>query len=437
MRSSYKIHLKRESVDKLSKLNILIMGFGVSGKGAYNYLHDKVKKLYIVNSGPISSWAEDDLNAHLFSEEKFSSAFIEALDYVILSPGVPRERAWKYFKDIKNFEEKRMVSDIEFFSYLFKEKIIAITGTNGKTTTVSLLQKILESADQKVFTGGNIGTSVFCGLDHGYEIALLEVSSFQLESCFDFSPDAAAILNVRQNHGERYSSFESYRQAKMRIFKNMNSSKGLMIYPRGELTHALPSEAQVLTDLKPFLKSFKLKGKHNLDNLWVATKIAQFFDVKKDDIIRALDGFYGVPFRCQNIFSDAQYVILNDAKSTNWDATQSAVENIESIEKKHRVLILGGQNRGHGDSPPLEFMQLCQRLKINVILTGESGKSLKDNFPQAFYHESLKEILLKIKKEYRQAVILFSPAFPSFDQYTNYVERGEHLNHLVEDIFKD
>ena len=201
-------------------MKIAIWGLGVTGRAVLDYcIRNNYEDVIVINRGDPSSWGEE-ISYLCVSEEK---AFKELnnIDQIIVSPGVDLKSP-----RISDFRNKNIpiIGEIEFaFQKMRNGKIIAVTGTNGKTTTVKLIAKALELAGKKVFLGGNIGTPFIDAfkLDDDFDFYVLELSSFQLETIVNFRPDIAAILNITESHMERYQSFEEYKQAKHNIFNNM------------------------------------------------------------------------------------------------------------------------------------------------------------------------------------------------------------------------
>ena len=378
---------------------------------------------------------------------------LEEVGLVILSPGIPREH------DLLHAIHKRVVpvwGEIEL-AYRFLEEnnalkpIIGITGTNGKTTTTTFLGEMIEADQKKVFVGGNIGVP-FC--DYAFDILqnispvdfiLLELSSFQLESIDRFHVNIAMILNLYQNHGERYFSIEDYGQAKFNI-TNHFTSHDVLIYPSdfpfikdwaetqlGKLKSVDTAHPVCAFDLT----HFKLPGIHNRVNLNFILLAAEELKLSKTAIQKSIDTFVGVHHRIEYV-DGAQslpgFKVYNDAKSTNWDATMTAVKAMEGLPGD-LYLIIGGKKRGHGDSilPSLEFL----KAKVHLFyLIGEMAAEIEAEIKGVVEYKNcgtLEAVMGDVKRRVGQkpAILLFSPAFPSFDQFKSYAHRGEHFVKLV------
>jgi UDP-N-acetylmuramoylalanine--D-glutamate ligase len=401
---------------------VTIFGMGVSGLSALKLLHREGADITVVNNGEVNTWNHLDeilkYTDKCISQDMAKEAF-ESCELIILSPGIPKNH--NLLKDSK----APIWSEIELGFRYADAPIIAITGTNGKTTTVTLLGEILKSMGYSTFVGGNIGVPL-CDYKSA-DFIVLEVSSFQMEAIEKFKPHLAVILNVTQNHGERYDHFSDYLSAKLNIAKNLDK-KDFMY------TSDVPFEgAGIKIDLENIkmdwdLSKFKIPGTHNIKNLYVIYEILKKLNLDLKEAEKALPNLSGVPFRMELIEGN-HHQVFNDAKSTNWDATLTA---INSIKNKNTYLILGGQKRGHGDSI-LPHLEEIKKNVSRVFLIGETTDDLAaeindNNFALKCYE--LKDALIEAKKESKGALI-FSPAFPSFDQFKNYVDRGESFSKLV------
>ena len=431
------------------KKKIVVFGMGRSGLAALNLLVKAgAKDFWAVNKGNPLQWNDiervrelidlDRCIDELAAEDLFLSA-----DLIILSPGIA----------LNHFALKKAVlkgvtiwSEIELAFRFCQCPIIALTGTNGKTTTVSLMGDILQRAGRKVFVGGNIGIP-FCEYalaPDDYDIVVLELSSFQLETIIDFHPSVAIILNIFPNHGERYDNISQYAAAKFNITKNM-TSKDDLFYPHDNSLIGLWSQKQKcqlravdassakMELAKNFdLSNFKLEGKHNLSNLYFAFLALKRFNVDNRAIQESINEFTGVAHRLQFLASIDSFRAFNDAKSTNWDATKVAVD---SIDKRGGELfvILGGQKRGNNDSivPHLSFFK--ERVD-RFLLIGETSEMLAHELNGHIDYlqlGTLEAAVAFVRQQDFKGTLLLSPAFPSYDQYQNYVKRGEHFISLI------
>lgn len=431
---------------------VAIFGMGTSGVSAFKLASFLKAEVYAVSQGDVTSWnclneidsLGDKSNFYNQNNEKVSSIF-SSMDLIILSPGIAREH---------DLLKKALVSGVEVICEIElayrvvkadRTPIISVTGTNGKTTTVTLLGEIFTKAGHKTFIGGNIGVA-FCDYalerlrsDRASDILILELSSFQLESLVEFKSDVAAILNIFPNHGERYESVDGYALAKWNIIDTMSSDDSLIVSSQCLLSahknfsaqHIINEEQLCFSDVD--VSSFKLIGHHNKINLsfaiLMAKKVEEKFSLALNNLVETISSFSGVSHRLQYLESDDSFTIYNDAKSTNWDATITALKSFDDVQLKKPVcLILGGKKRGRGDSI-LPFSKDIKNRVSKIFLIGETTDDLSDeleqlsiSFEKSF---SIENALKKIRSEKFDGYLVFSPAFPSFDQYQNYVERGE------------
>ncbi len=446
---------------ELKNKNVVVFGMGVSGISALRFLSLLGANCNAVNSHHPNTWAKSPgvldytLLDNCFSEdEAHSKSVFQNIDLVILSPGIPRDH---YLLKTALENQTPIWGELEL-AYRYLEAtnqlkpIIGITGTNGKTTTTTFLGEMIKADHKKVFVGGNIGTPL---CDYASEILLggnsvdfilLELSSFQLESIDHFHVNIAIILNIFQNHGERYHRIEDYAQSKFFITNRFNEHD-VLIYPENFpiISHwALRQKGKKLTvntdDLKISrdLSEFKLPGLHNKVNLAFILHTANILGLSEKAIASTIAHFPGVHHRVEFISSSRhfpKFKIYNDAKSTNWDATLTAVKAMEDVGG-NLYLIIGGKKRGHGDSilPYLEF--LSKRVHL-FFLIGEMGQEIEQEIRGKVSYaktDTLEKTVeyLKNLKSHEEGVLLFSPGFPSFDQFKNYAQRGEHFVSLLQ-----
>lgn len=411
-------------------MNIAIWGMGVSGVSALKALSKSNHFIYCINSGIPNSWKNFASICEFIDEKNFLAEGSEVLKYefdqIILSPGIDRKSNL-----VAHFIENgvEVISEIELAFRQVKLPIVAITGTNGKTTTTTMISDCLKLSGLKVFTGGNIGIP-FCDIldnDKTYDVAVLELSSFQLESLKNFKADIAIILNLSESHMERYQKVEDYVGAKLNIFNNQTTTD-LAIAPK----EFLPDGGVVLTKIKGIdLLNTKLVGEHHLDNLFCVQKVLEFFNVKNsiEIIEQFLENFGGVEYRLQNVGMKKDMTFYNDAKSTNPYSTISACE---AMGEKDYSLIMGGKLR----SEVLEIGSVLKNIKPKIILCfGDAAELLVNQLGQnhnVVKFENLESVFNYIWKERPASNIMFSPGFPSFDQYENYLARGRDFNRLFE-----
>jgi UDP-N-acetylmuramoylalanine--D-glutamate ligase len=444
----------------LKKKKIAVFGMGVSGISALRFVKELDGEIIAINSGEKSTWAKSPgvldfvSSEHCFTEnDPAVISQLQTVDLVILSPGIPRDHVLMLPLTSRNIP---IWGEIEL-AYRYLESVnklspmIGITGTNGKTTTTTFFGEMIEGDNKSVFVGGNIGVP-FC--DYAYEVKstgkvrdfiLLELSSFQLESIDHFKLNVGMILNLYQNHGERYANIEDYGRSKFFLTNRFTADDTLIYAEDFPLIKAwaqtVPGKKIALNTTNPQIKfdisKFKLPGIHNRVNLSFVIAAAEIIGLTKEGIQKSIDTFAGVHHRIEYVDGVAGlsgFKVFNDAKSTNWDATLTAVTAMKDFNLPIH-LIIGGKKRGHGDSilPYLDF------LKSNVksfYLIGEMAGEIESEIKGEVEYTNAETLetclnLLRAKEGKNQGVLLFSPAFPSFDQFKNYVHRGEHFIKIV------
>lgn len=434
---------------------VAVFGLGRSGMSAIKFLGHLGLQTYVVNMGEVSSWpASEELfklvpKSQCFSQDDSSASDLLAeMDAVILSPGIAREHSI-LVKALASGVE--VINEIELALRYINIPIIGITGTNGKTTTTTICQEIFKASGVLAFVGGNIGIP-FCDYalahlrdGHKCEVAVLELSSFQLESTPSLKPKKAAILNIYPNHGERYENVRDYARAKVNIANKMDSSDTLFICENEEGLHGLlnhihcelkvlkaETEQAIRSALSDYsLSEFKLLGVHNLSNLLFAIELTKDMGATKEGIQKTINSFCGVEFRLQYVPTKYQFEAFNDAKSTNWDATLTALNSFLG-RKTPLWLIIGGQARGRGDSISPYLSEIREKV-TKIIFIGHVGPQLLNEVGDkvdSLYLESLDKVKEYVVSQDFTGDLLFSPAFPSFDQFKDYTHRGRVFNEL-------
>lgn len=427
---------------------------GKSGKSAVELAKKMGQDLYAVNKGPVDSWFyAEKLDKILepcscYSEYDFA-AYFHRMDEIVISPGIPTSHP-----SLAKAVEKGVpiLSEIE---YAYRETkdipVIAITGSNGKTTTTTMITEALRKAGKKVFCGGNIGVP-YCELaisGEKVDYAVIEVSSFQLETIHEFHPHIGLILNICPNHSERYNEVHDYARAKFNLLKNMDQNDHLVLglenpYLEDIKDHAAPKEYFQKGSLpRDFLSLFSFKnakvvGEHNEANFYAAYKVLALLKIENLDQLfqEFINEFAGVAHRLEFVLSSDGLSIYNDAKSTNSLATVTAIKAFQH-SKDPLYLIMGGKLRNESDRflPDL----LPYKGQITRIFTmGEVTKRLHAELSHDFdvtEGENIVSIFEMIKKENLKGNVVFSPAFPSFDQFKNYVDRGDKFKQWARDYF--
>lgn len=425
----------------------LIIGAGVSGKSVNKLLKKIGVKTYIV----------DDKKKFKFKPLK--DRLFSGLSFVIVSPGV--EPCHQLIQEAKN-RGVAIYGELEFATQFLCSQIVAITGTNGKTTTTTLIYEILKRA-YSCFVGGNIGIPVssFCLKSH--DVSVLEVSSFQLENISTFKPHIACLLNISPDHLNRHKTMENYVKAKLNVFKNMDKNGFACINKDDAFINALDLSfikskrfyfstkvecigCYVKKDCIYFnngiekikllnVNQIPLLGEHNLSNVLCACLVACLMGVDKKLLSNTIVNFKGVSHRLEFVCSINGIDFINDSKATNISSTIVAVKAMN----KPTTLILGGSDKGFDFDPLFEYM--TDKIK-NFVVVGQTAPKIiqaaeRIKMSNVFEARSFKEA---VKLAYNLAGegenVLLSPACASFDMFSSFEERGRVFVSLVREIEK-
>lgn len=427
----------------MNKINkVAIFGMGKSGKAALQLAKKYKQEFYAVNKGDPKTWWESENLSDIcgtcacFSEDEFAQHF-HKMDEIVISPGIPTTHP-----ALARAVEKGIpiISEIEYaYRYTKEIPVIAITGTNGKTTTTTMIAEALKKAGKKVFCGGNIGTP-YCELaisEEKVDFAVIEVSSFQLETIRDFHPYIGLYLNLFQNHTERYDDMKDYAMAKFRMLLNMTASDCMIMgtenpyldeikkYPvktsfftKGNL----PAEFKTTFDFK----NARVKGEHNEANFFAAFETLRLLGIQDVNKLfqEFINEFPGVAHRLEFVLTKNGLTLYNDAKSTNSLATITAIKAFaESTDPLH--LILGGKLRNESDKLLPDLLPFKGKI-TRIFAIGDVTERLAKELGSDFVVEPCFDLQTVFEKaKTLEGNLVFSPAFPSFDQFKNYVDRGE------------
>lgn len=439
-----------QSMNKINK--VAIFGMGKSGQAAVELAKKLRQDLYAVNRGKPEDWYYTEHLDKLveicscYSEEDFAQHF-HKMDEIVISPGIPTTHP-----ALKQAVEKGVpiISEIEYAWRQCQDiPVIAVTGSNGKTTTTTMIAEALKKAGKKVFCGGNIGVP-YCELPLSGEkpdYAVIEVSSFQLETIHDFRPVIGLILNIVPNHGERYDSVKDYAVAKFRLLTNMTEKDFLILGTENpyldylkdcQVEKASFTKGKLPSEFRFDFSEARVKGEHNEANFYAAWKVLQHLGIPDLQSLfqEFINEFPGVPHRLEYVLSKDGLSLFNDAKSTNLTATETAIKAFKD-DPAPIHLILGGKLRNEADRmlPGL----LPYKDEIDTIFTiGEVTERLYEELKDHFLvvkAGDLKTVFDLAKKGTLRGNLVFSPGFPSFDQFRNYVDRGEKFKAWAKEVF--
>ncbi len=439
----------------MNKINkVAVFGMGKSGKAAVKLARKHKQDLYVVNRGDSKVWFETEgldgicSSCSCFSEDDFAVHF-HKMDEIVISPGIPTSHP-----ALKKAVEKGVpiISEIE---YAYRETkdipVIAITGTNGKTTTTTMISEALTLAGKKVFCGGNIGIP-YCDLalsEEKVDYAVIEVSSFQLETIKEFHPHIGLILNIFPNHSERYDEVHDYARAKFRMLLNMNENDHLILGTENPYLDEIKDHASNKSYFtkgalpEEFKKQFdfskaRVRGEHNEANFYAAWKVLSLLAIPnlQELFQKFINEFSGVPHRLEYVLTRDGLTLYNDAKSTNSLATTTAIKAFDGSTAP-LYLILGGKLRNENDQLLPDLLPYKGKI-AKIFAIGEVTERLFQELEKDFVVEKafdLKTVFQKAREEGLSGNLVFSPAFPSFDQFKNYVDRGEKFKEWAREAF--
>jgi UDP-N-acetylmuramoylalanine--D-glutamate ligase len=433
---------------------IAILGAGESGTGAALLAKAKGYEVFLSDKGPIKDQYKIVLeeNQIKFEERQHTEATILDADEVIKSPGIP-DKAELIVK-LKALK-KPIISEIEFASRYTSAKLIAITGSNGKTTTTLLTYHLLKNAGLNVGLAGNIGESFAKQvINDTYDYFVLELSSFQLDNMYQFKADIAMILNITPDHLDRYNyKFENYVQSKFRITQNLTSSETLVYFNESlpivnELakrqvtfkTQAISlsntsgdvyfENGQIITKQNSYkTETYPLQGPHNTINMMCAIRCAELVGIDKASIEKGLESFLNAPHRLEKVRVHKGITYINDSKATNVDSVYYALGSF----KENVILIMGGVDKGN------DYTQIEEQVKQKVkalICMGVDNSPLVNFFDgkvnQLVSTNSLADAMDACAKIAKTGdTVLLSPACASFDLFKNYEDRGDQFRKLT------
>lgn len=441
---------------------LVILGGGESGVGAAILGKKKHWDVFLSDKGKVATKYAEVLNQHTirWEENKHTESEILSADCIIKSPGIPDT-----VEIIKKAKEKHIeiISEIEFAYRYTKGKIIAITGSNGKTTTTSLTYHILKESGLNVGVAGNIGKS-FAQMvaEDDKEYYVLEISSFQLDGITSFKPHIAILLNITPDHLDRYDyKMENYIASKFRITENQTEddyfiydiddpiiaqwlekneikSQKIPFSIEKELNNGIYSLKDIIhmnIDNQTFeieVKEMSLKGKHNVKNSMAASVSSRLLKVRKESIRESLKGFVGEPHRLEFVKTVEGITYINDSKATNVNSVFFALDTM----KTPVVWIVGGVDKGNDYSPLLPYVH--EKVRAIVCLGKDNSPILKSfgNVIDNIVETQSMEEAVSLSKQFAKNgdTVLLSPACASFDLFKNYEERGNEFKKEVEKL---
>lgn len=440
---------------------IVILGAGESGAGAAVLAKKEGFDVFVSDMSKINDKYKKILDDHNIeweeghhTEEKILNA-----SEIVKSPGIPKEAPM-----IKKVMEKgiHIISEIEFASRYTNSKMVCITGSNGKTTTTSLIYHIFKEAGYDAGLAGNIGKSLALQVaEDPHEYYIIELSSFQLDNMYDFHANIAILLNITPDHLDRYDfCMQNYVDAKMRIIQNQTEKDSFIYWNDDPIIKKELEKYDIKAILFPFSElkengsigyieegkytiekptpfnmeqeELSLSGKHNIYNSLAAGIATNIAGIKKEVIRKSLSDFPGVEHRLEKVTKVGGIQYINDSKATNVDACWYALESM----KTPTILIVGGKDKGNDYDA---IKPLVKEKCVGLVYLGADNKKLHDNFdnmgiPVRDTH-SMKECVQACYEMAKPGdTVLLSPCCASFDLFKNMEDRGEQFKTLVRNL---
>ncbi|HDL6127430.1 TPA: UDP-N-acetylmuramoyl-L-alanine--D-glutamate ligase, partial [Mannheimia haemolytica] len=413
---------------------VTIIGLGTTGLSCVDFFKKKNANIQVIDTRANPAGADKlDVTIPLHTGG-LNSEWLLKSDLIVISPGLAVATP-EIQQAIQAGVE--IVGDVELFCREAKAPIIAITGSNGKSTVTTLTTEMAKQAGIKVGMGGNIGVPVLSLLEGDYDLFVLELSSFQLETTYSLKAKAATVLNISEDHMDRYDSIADYRQAKLRIYDNAEN-----IIVNGEDAQTYPIQAvkkvirfaeqnaeyslrnQMLysgDDAIIQTKQMLISGRHNEMNALAAMALAEAANVPREGIVKALQIYGGLPHRFQAVATNDGVRWVNDSKATNVGSTVAALNGLNIAGTLY--LLLGGDGKAADFS---ELKPLINKPNIVCYCFGQDGAALAELSEQSVLVETMQQAIEAIRPQLKKGdMVLLSPACASLDQFKNFEQRGE------------
>lgn len=430
-------------MNKLSLVNknIVVLGMGLTGLSCVRFLLTKSAKVIAMDS---RSELIISLDIPLVLGE-FNVSKLTQADLIVISPGVDL-----HTPAIQQAIQcgVQVIGDIELFAQFNTCPVIAITGSNGKSTVTHLVADMCKAAGKKVLMGGNIGLPALDLLDQSADVIVLELSSFQLETTHSLTPLVATVLNISEDHLDRHGDLTTYQQIKLKMYQhcqyivcNRDDTLSYPVILKPIITYGLSKSdsgfswdnesACILFEGKIFLDSKRclLVGGHNMLNIQAAAALAKVLGIDDQSIRKGAQNFGGLPHRSQTISMFNNVCWINDSKATNVGATLAAINGLICSIKGKLILIAGGEGKGADFS----VMAACLIQNVGLLITlGKDGDKIACLHPNSIKVQTIQEAVL-VAAQHSQAddIVLLSPACASLDMFVSYQQRGECFTQAV------
>lgn len=441
-----------------SQLTVII-GLGITGMSAARFLRKHNQRFLMMDS------RANPPNAEQFAEEfsetplvlgKLDEEILLSASEIVISPGM----------SLKTPELQAAISagisivgDIELFARVVKQPVIAITGSNAKSTVTTLVGEMAKAAGLTPAVGGNIGTPILDLVDDPqFNIFVLELSSFQLETTYSLKAKVATILNISHDHMDRYDSLASYHQAKQRIYRY---AEQLLINRQDVLTHPplandvklwsfgndsssmngfglmnYQGEIHLAYKFKPLLaiSELNIKGKHNAVNALAALALGTAAGFAIEPMLDTLKVFKGLSHRCEFVSEVEGVTYINDSKATNVGATLAAIDGF-SGDSKNIILIAGGDGKGADFTPLTSAIEKFVRVLVLIGQDADAIAQVATGVAECHYEKDLLSAVKAAQVLSKKGdVVLLSPACASFDMFSGFEERGDHFVNCVKEL---
>ena len=431
-------------LNELKNKSITVLGLGLSGMSTVRFLARNNLAFRVIDSRefpPNAAEAQKLASSYHFGD--LADADLANCDVLIISPGLPLANPHVQEVIAKGVE---VIGDVELFARINTKPVYAVTGSNGKSSVVTLASKVLTEAGFSVALAGNIGTPVLDVVDGEYDCFVLELSSFQLETTYSLKCKASCVLNLSEDHMDRYESLTSYQQAKLAIHRNservvINQDDTLTHYKHALVTSFGLKQADYYLADQYFMHHDKVLcsvdqlsvlGTHNQLNALAVMALLDDLALEKTVFIRTFKHFHGLPHRCQLVVEVDGVKYINDSKATNVGATVAAIRSLAN--DKNIILIAGGVGKG------ADFTELqvdIERSVKKLIVFGQDAKLIAKLEQSAESVDSLEQAVKMAKASaVKGDLVLFAPACASFDMFKSFEHRGDVfidcVNHEVQ-----
>ncbi len=457
---------------RLKNKKIVVVGLGRTGFAAARFLHQKGARVLVADTAGEAQLGDAvrtlrEMGVALELGPHRIASFQNA-DLMVVSPGVSHT--------IEPIAQARargvpLISEVELASRFIKEPIVAVTGTNGKTTTTELLGQMLKNSGISVFVGGNIGNPLieYAGSGQKMQVVVAEISSFQLDTIERFRPKVSVLLNISADHLDRYPDFEAYADSKIRVFSNQQADDVAVLNGSDPLIRAKTKEIKSQRLFFPALEAdeqgadlngkriilnlnklnriqseiqnqvyldiakIRLRGRHNFENACAASLAALASGATLEGIQKTLDHFKGLAHRLEPVATVNGVHYYNDSKATNVDGVLRALDSFS----KPVLLLMGGRDKGGNFSKLQDPIQAHAK---ELIVMGEAAEAIRAALGQLLPTKVAASMQDAVITAFQDAepedVVLFSPGCASFDWYKNYAERGDDFRRAVEEVKK-